>query len=288
MRIRLLVGDQLVDGYEPYADARDRFPAEPLAEEVEGTPMLYSSGTTGRPKGIKYKIKKEPIGAMPARDGHAHRDLRDDEPTACTCRPRRSTTRRRCYCMSTMRLGGTVICMEQFDPEDALRQIERHHITHSQWVPTMFVRMLKLPDDVRARTTCRRIRCAIHAAAPCPVEVKQRMIEWWGPIIEEYYSATEGMGATFINSEQWLAHPGSVGKTMLAPIHIVDEDGNDVPTGEIGTVYFEPAAGRPDSSTTRTRRRRRRRSTRTAGRASATWATSTTRATCTSPIAARS
>jgi acyl-CoA synthetase (AMP-forming)/AMP-acid ligase II len=149
------------------------------------------------------------------------------------------------YCMSTMRLGGTVICMEQFDPEDALRLIEQYRVTHSQWVPTMFVRMLKLPDDVRAKYDLSSHRCAIHAAAPCPVEVKLRMIEWWGPIIEEYYSATEGMGATYINSEQYLSHPGSVGRTMLAPIHIVDEAGNDVAPGEVGTVYFEPAAARP-------------------------------------------
>ena len=245
VRIRLMVGDQLVDGYEPYADARDRFPAEPLAEEVEGTPMLYSSGTTGRPKGIKYKIKKEPIGAMPAQMGMLTAIFGMTTDSVYLSPAPLYHSAPLFYCMSTMRLGGTVICMEQFDPEDALRQIERHHITHSQWVPTMFVRMLKLPDDVRARYDLSSHQCAIHAAAPCPVEVKLRMIEWWGPIIEEYYSSTEGMGATFINSEQYVAHPGSVGKTMLAPIHIVDEAGNDVPTGDIGTVYFEPAAGRP-------------------------------------------
>jgi acyl-CoA synthetase (AMP-forming)/AMP-acid ligase II len=149
------------------------------------------------------------------------------------------------YCMSTMRLGATVVCMEQFDPEAALRLVEQYRVTHSQWVPTMFVRMLKLPDAARARYDLSSHRCAIHAAAPCPVEVKLAMIEWWGPIIEEYYSATEGMGATYINSEQYLTHPGSVGKTMLAPIHIVDEAGNDLPPGEVGTVYFEPASDRP-------------------------------------------
>jgi acyl-CoA synthetase (AMP-forming)/AMP-acid ligase II len=134
--------------------------------------------------------------------------------------------------------------MEHFDPEDALRLVERHRVTHSQWVPTMFVRMLKLPDEVRTRYDLSSHRCAIHAAAPCPVEVKQKMIEWWGPIIEEYYSATEGMGATYINSEQWLTHRGSVGRTLLGPIHILDEDGHPLPNGEVGTVWFEPIAGR--------------------------------------------
>jgi acyl-coenzyme A synthetase/AMP-(fatty) acid ligase len=152
----------------------------------------------------------------------------------------------------------------------------------------MFVRMLKLPDDARLRYDLSSHRCAIHAAAPCPVEVKRRMIEWWGPIIEEYYSATEGMGATYINSEQWLAHPGSVGPTLLAPIHIVDEDGNDVPTGDVGTGTWNWRRAAPASSTTKTWRRRRRRSTRAGGPASVTWVTSTPTATSISPIAGRS
>ena len=153
----------------------------------------------------------------------------------------------------------------------------------------MFVRMLKLPDDVRTRYDLSSQKVAIHAAAPCTVEVKRKMIEWWGPIIDEYYAATEGMGATFINSADWLAHPGSVGRSMLAPIHILDDDGNDVPTGEVGTVWFEPPPNRPgfeyhkdEEKTQRLVQRAR------AGRPSATWATSTTTATSTSPIAARS
>ncbi len=243
--VRLMAGDQIVDGYEPYAAARDRYPAEPLAEEIEGTPMLYSSGTTGRPKGIKYRITKEPVGSMPANMGLLTAIFRMDGDSVYLSPAPLYHSAPLFYCMSTMRLGGTVVCMEQFDPEDALRLIEQYRVTHSQWVPTMFVRMLKQPADVRTRYDLSSHRCAIHAAAPCPVEVKRQMIEWWGPIIEEYYSATEGMGATYVNSEQWLAHPGSVGQTLLAPIHIVDEDGDDVPPGEIGTVFFEPATSRP-------------------------------------------
>jgi acyl-CoA synthetase (AMP-forming)/AMP-acid ligase II len=245
VKMRLMVGDANVDGYEPYAPTRDRFPAEPLAEEIEGTPMLYSSGTTGRPKGIRYRIQKTPIGDMPGQMGLLTAVFGMDGDSVYLSPAPLYHSAPLFYCMSTMRLGGTVICMEHFDPEEALRLIEQYHVTHSQWVPTMFVRMLKLPDATRTKYDLSSHRCAIHAAAPCPVEVKLRMIDWWGPIIEEYYSATEGMGATYINSEQWLAHPGSVGPTLLAPIHIVDEDGNDVPTGDVGTVYFEPASSRP-------------------------------------------
>jgi acyl-CoA synthetase (AMP-forming)/AMP-acid ligase II len=147
--------------------------------------------------------------------------------------------------MSVMRLGGTCIVMEQFDPEAALAAIEKYKVTHSQWVPTMFVRMLKLPDEHRTKYDVSSQKVALHAAAPCSVDTKRKMIEWWGPIIDEYYSATEGMGATFISAADWLAHPGSVGRTMLAPIHILDEEGNDLPNGEVGTVWFEPATGRP-------------------------------------------
>ncbi len=194
------------------------------------------------------------------------------------------------YCMSTMRLGGTVICMEAVRSRSTrCGSSSKYQVTHSQWVPTMFVRMLKLPEAERTQFDLSSHRCAIHAAAPCPVEIKLQMIEWWGPIIEEYYSATEGMGATYINSEQYLTHPGSVGKTMLAPIHIVDENGNDLPPGEIGTVYFEPATeptrlrvpqGRGEDGGDVRRAR--------LGDASATWATSTKRASSTSPTAARS
>jgi len=148
------------------------------------------------------------------------------------------------YCMSTMRLGGTCIVMEQFDPEEALAAIEKYHVTHAQWVPTMFVRMLKLPEAVRNTYDVSSMKVAIHAAAPCSVETKRKMIEWWGPIIDEYYAATEGTGATYINSPDWLAHPGSVGRTMLGPIHIVDENGTELPAGEVGTVWFEPVSTR--------------------------------------------
>src|ERR1043165_2617332 len=140
--------------------------------------------------------------------------------------------------MSTMRLGGTAIVMEQFDPEEALSYIERYRVTHSQWVPTMFVRMLKLPEEVRGRYDLSSQRGAVHAAAPCPVEVKRQMIEWWGPVISEYYSATAGDGPPFVTAGDWLAHPGSVGKSLLGDAKILDDDGNELPLGEPGAVWF--------------------------------------------------
>jgi acyl-CoA synthetase (AMP-forming)/AMP-acid ligase II len=245
VKVRLMVGDNIVDGYERYADGRDRYPAEPIDEEVEGTPMLYSSGTTGRPKGIKYLQPRQPIGSTPGQMALLTHVFRMDEASVYLSPAPLYHSAPLFYSISTQRLGGTVICMEQFDPADALALIEKYKVSHSQWVPTMFVRMLKLPVDVRTRYDLSSHQCAIHAAAPCPVEVKKQMIDWWGPIIEEYYSATEGMGATYINSEQYLTHPGSVGKTLLMPIHILDEEGNDMPTGEVGTVWFEPAVNRP-------------------------------------------
>jgi fatty-acyl-CoA synthase len=141
--------------------------------------------------------------------------------------------------MGTQSLGGTVLMMEKFDPVEALRLIESRRVTHSQWVPTMFVRMLKLEPAEREAFDLSSLRVAIHAAAPCPVEVKRQMIAWWGPVLYEYYAGTEANGSTFITSEEWLAHPGSVGRAASGVIHICDEEGRELPTGEAGLVYFE-------------------------------------------------
>lgn len=243
VRLRLVVGDDL-DGYDRYETAIATFPAEPVPDECEGTPMLYSSGTTGRPKGIRYHIRKEPLGRIPANLALMTTAFGFDEHTTYLSPAPLYHAAPLFYCMSTLRLGGKVVVMEQFDARDALRFVEQYRVTQSQWVPTHFVRMLKLPDDVRLRHDLSSHRCAVHAAAPCPVEVKHRMLEWWGPIIWEYYSATEGTGATLISPHEWLAHPGSVGRSILGPIRICDDDGDEVPRGEIGTVWFEPMSGR--------------------------------------------
>jgi fatty-acyl-CoA synthase len=144
--------------------------------------------------------------------------------------------------MGVHRTGGTVVVMERFDPQLALALIEKHQVTHSQWVPTMFVRMLKLPEDIRTRYDTSSLRHAVHAAAPCPVEVKKAMIDWWGPILFEFYSSTEGMGATAITSEEWLQKPGSVGKALLGTPYVTDDEGNALPVGQTGTVWFTDGA----------------------------------------------
>jgi acyl-CoA synthetase (AMP-forming)/AMP-acid ligase II len=143
------------------------------------------------------------------------------------------------FSLATHELGGTVVAMEHFDPEQALVLIERYRATHSQWVPTMFVRMLKLPAETRQRYDLSSLRIAVHAAAPCPVDMKRQMIEWWGPVLHEYYAGTEGNGFIYCNSEMWLAHPGTVGTPLGCIVHIVDEDGRELPQGQAGTVYFE-------------------------------------------------
>jgi len=236
---RLVVGEP-VDGYEPYEDAIARFPAEPIAEELEGHPMLYSSGTTGRPKGIKYALERRPAGEpVLAIDMVAAVYGMSEDSVYLSPAPLYHSAPLQ-YSMIMLRLGATVVIMERFDPVDALRAIEHFGVTHSQWVPTMFVRMLKLPAEERERFDVSSMQCAIHAAAPCPVPVKEQMIDWWGPIVHEYYAATEGTGATMIDSAQWLEHRGSVGKPILSVVHVLDDDGNELGSGEVGVIWFEP------------------------------------------------
>jgi acyl-CoA synthetase (AMP-forming)/AMP-acid ligase II len=227
-----------IPGHDDFAAAIARQPATRIADESPGRDMLYSSGTTGRPKGVSGKL---PEGAVDAPDalltlvtalyGFGPDTVYLSPAPLYHAAPLR-------YCLAVHRAGGTVIVMEKFDPERYLALIERHRVTHSQLVPTMFVRMLKLPDEVRSRYDLSSLKAAIHAAAPCPVEVKSRMIEWWGETIYEYYSATEGAGFTAITPQEWLAKKGSVGKALLGEIRVVDEDGNILPPGREGRIFF--------------------------------------------------
>ena len=227
------------DGYDDYDTAIAAFPAEPLEEELEGVAMVYSSGTTGRPKGIKYDNPRRPVGdPLPGFAGFGQTYGLDADTVYLSPAPLYHSAPLQ-FCVAMSRFGGTAIVMERFDPELALASIERYRVTHSQWVPTMFVRMLKLPEATRASYDVSSQKLAIHAAAPCPIPIKQQMIEWWGPIIFEYYGATEGGGSTMISSEEWLAHPGSVGKPFASNVHILDEEGNELPPGESGVVWFE-------------------------------------------------
>jgi fatty-acyl-CoA synthase len=238
--IRLAFGGP-VQGYKSYEDARAAASPEPLPDQPRGADMLYSSGTTGRPKGIKQPLPDRQVGDAP---GDTYTAIFgplygfDTETVYLSPAP--------LYHAAPLRfggvvhaLGGTLVIMEKFDAEQALAAIERYRVTHSQWVPTMFVRMLKLDEAVRARYDMSSLRVAVHAAAPCPVDVKRAMIDWWGPILHEYYASTEANGATFIDSEQWLRKPGSVGRAGLGTIRVCGDDGAELPTGEIGTVYFE-------------------------------------------------
>jgi long-chain acyl-CoA synthetase len=217
-------------------------PETPIADERLGTAMLYSSGTTGRPKGIIRPLPDvPPTERLPIfdfltdlwgyRDGMVYLSpapLYHSAPQAAV--------------NLTIQAGGTAVVMEHFDPEQYLALVQKHRVTHSQLVPTMFSRMLKLPADVRRAYDVSSLEIAIHAAAPCPVPVKRQMIDWWGPIIQEYYGATEGLGFTACDTAEWLAHPGTVGRVRLGELHILDEEMNPLPDGEPGTIWFKTAS----------------------------------------------
>ncbi|HEX6658709.1 MAG TPA: AMP-binding protein [Ilumatobacter sp.] len=232
----LLNGD--APGWERYEQVVDAQLSTPISDEMEGDFLLYSSGTTGRPKGIKRQLTLAPLGEGPPAAVPFLRalDFRSGDVYLCPAPLYHAAPL--AWSMGAQRLGGTVVVMERFDPAETLALIERHHVTHAQFVPTMFVRMLKLPEAERSRHDLSSLRAVVHAAAPCPVDVKQAMIDWWGPIISEYYSATEGVGATFITASDWLAHRGSVGRPMNGVPHILDDAGRELPPGETGTVWF--------------------------------------------------
>ncbi len=235
-----LMMDGVADGYASYEDTIAAQSAEPIDDRIAGADMLYSSGTTGQPKGVKPPMPTTPVeeaasavyGLMAMLFGLTEDAVYLSPAPLYHAAPLR-------FCMGVHMGGATVIVMERFDPEEALHLIEQYQVTHSQWVPTMFIRMLKLPDDVRSRYDVSSLEVAVHAAAPCPVEVKKRMIEWWGPVLHEYYAGTEGNGFVYCNSEQWLEHPGTVGQALIGTLHIVGDDGEERPPGEPGTVYFE-------------------------------------------------
>jgi fatty-acyl-CoA synthase len=228
-------------GFESWEHAVDRASEAPIADAAQGLDMLYSSGTTGRPKGVKWPMPLNP----PVPPGGRTMLVQLLAPLFGYSRASRYLSPAPLYhaaplrhSMTVIKLGGSVFVMEQFDAEGALHWIEHHRITHSQWVPTMFVRLLKLPDEVRLRHDLSSMQMAVHAAAPCPVEVKRSMLEWWGPIIHEYYAGTENNGFCSITPEEWLQHPGSVGRASQGVLHICDEDGHELAVGETGLVYF--------------------------------------------------
>ena len=232
-----------IPGFADLGAALAAEPATRIADESCGRDMLYSSGTTGRPKGVRGPL---PSGALEAGDaltglvGMLYQfapDMRYLSPAPLYhAAPLR-------YCMAVHRFGGTVVVMERFDPEAYLALVETYRITHSQLVPTMFVRMLKLEEHQRRANDLSSLKVAIHAAAPCPVDVKHAMISWWGPVVYEYYSATEGAGFTTITPQEWLERPGSVGKAILGEIRVLGDDDGVLPAGRTGRIYFAGGPG---------------------------------------------
>jgi long-chain acyl-CoA synthetase len=234
---RLNVGGRLA-GYASWEEACENQPDYPIPDQTEGSDMLYSSGTTGRPKGVVRPFVEKPFGTPDSIHALAG-GLYGLGPESVYLSPAplyHAAPLR--FNMSLLRMGGTSIIMESFDALAALQHIESYAVTHGQFVPTMFVRMLKLPEADRLRPDVSSLECAIHAAAPCPIPVKEKMIDWWGPVLHEYYAGTEGNGFTAIDSEQWLAHKGSVGQPLNATLHILDDAGRERPTGEAGVIYF--------------------------------------------------
>ncbi len=237
--------DAAPPGWTSYERAVAEQPAQPIADQVAGTDMLYSSGTTGRPKGVFVPPE---FGAIDATNPLAEIGRRvygvDEHTVYLSPAPLYHAAPLR-YNVLVLRLGGTCVIMEHFDAKRFLELIERHRVTHTQVVPTMFVRLLKLPAEDRSRHDLSSLRCAIHAAAPCPIPVKRQMIDWWGPIVWEYYAGTEGNGMTLVGSADWLAHPGTVGRAVIGTVKVCDDAGNELPAGETGVVHF--ADGRPFS-----------------------------------------
>jgi long-chain acyl-CoA synthetase len=236
--VRCLSSGERFGEFEPMAALTALAADQPLRDQVDGSIMVYSSGTTGRPKGIKRPLTGMAFGDLSAFDRLMSARYGFSESTRYLCPAPLYHAAPLGWSMGTQRLGGTVVLMDRFDAIEALRAIEQHRVTHAQFVPTMFIRMLKLPEDVRRSFDLSTLTTVIHAAAPCPVEVKHQMIEWFGPIIEEYYAGSEGNGFCAVSSHEWLEHPGTVGRPMTGAVHIVDEAGNEVPSGETGLVYF--------------------------------------------------
>ncbi len=234
----LIIADDDLDGWLRYPECVADQPDTPIDDEIEGDLLQYSSGTTGRPKGIKRTLPHvspdESPGLMSALVGfwmHPEAVYLSPAPLYHTAPS--------VWSMQTQAGGITTVVLEKFTAEGALDAIAKHRVTHGQFVPVMFTRMLKLPDSVRNSYDVSSLERVMHAAAPCPVEIKKQMIDWWGTIVDEYYASSEAHGSTLITAEEWLTHPGSVGRPMSGGLHIVDEDGNELPAGQSGEIYFE-------------------------------------------------
>lgn len=227
-----------VAGLKLFDDALSAFDSSPIRDAVEGSEMLYSSGTTGRPKGVKPALSGLRLGSTAVIAGLMQRGFAVNEDSVYFSPSPYYHAAPMKWGQGMTILGGTLIMAEKFDAENALKAIERYRVTHSQWVPTMFHRLLALPKEVRESYDLSSQKVAVHAGAPCPVPTKHEMIRWWGPTLAEFYSCTETIGSTMVDSKTWLERPGTVGRPILGELHIVSEDGRELPVGEDGLVYF--------------------------------------------------
>ena len=233
----LMIADDDLTGWQRYPDCVAGQPDTPIDEERAGDLLQYSSGTTGRPKGIKRALPHVPPAEAPGMMSALVGFWMNPDSIYLSPAPLYHTAPS-VWSMTVQAGGITTVVLEKFEPESCLDAIQRYRVTHGQFVPAMFTRMLKLPEQVRNSYDLSSLQRVMHAAAPCPVEIKKQVIDWWGPIVDEYYASSEAIGSTMISAEEWLAHPGSVGKPMLCEIHILGEDGNELPPGQSGEIYF--------------------------------------------------
>ena len=237
----LVVANGTLDGWLSYPECVVDQPDTPIDDEIEGDLLQYSSGTTGRPKGIKRELPHQPPSEAPGLMTMLVSFWMDPNGVYLSPAPLYHTAPS-VWSLTMQAACIPVVVMEKFDAEGTLDAIQRHGVTHGQFVPVMFTRMLKLPEAVRSSYDLSTLQRVMHAAAPCPVEIKRQMIDWWGPIVDEYYASSEAIGSTLISAEEWLAHPGSVGKPMMGNLHILDEEGNELPPSQPGEIYFETGA----------------------------------------------
>lgn len=225
-------------GYTGAAGLMAAMDTQPRKEEAPGSLMLYTSGTTGAPKGVWRPLPDIDYRGAPtfAADLMALFSIDENVRYLSTAPLYHAAPLR--FALTVTARGGSVFGMEKFEAEDALDMLVKHRITHSQWVPTMLQRLLRLPEDVRRGFSAPHHVMALHSAAPCPVPVKRAIIDWWGPILMEYYSGTEGVGLTMLDSREWLKHPGSVGKTCKGVPHVLDDDWAELPPGKVGRIFF--------------------------------------------------
>jgi len=230
--------DGSIEGFDSFDSLLSNFPITPIEDERLGNTMMYSSGTTGQPKGVYIPPQSESVYEMNPVLQSMGKNFKFGPHTVYLSPAPLYHAAPYYYNIVTMMFGGTSIIMDKFDPEKSLAYIEQYKANYSQWVPIMFVRMLKMDQAIRDKYDVSSMKLALHAAAPCPIPIKEKMIDWWGPVIFEYYGASEGLGMTAITSQDWLNHKGSVGKAIIGTPFILDDDGNELPSGEIGEVHF--------------------------------------------------